>query len=196
MSGHPLQPFLCTYSGGRAYPLGLRAEDIRIQDVAHALSQICRYGGHTNSFYSVAAHSLEVARRVQQRLVKHIALPEYDPAVARRMILTALLHDAGEAYLMDVIRPLKPLLVGYSVWEENVQLALVEKFTLCWPMPELIHEIDHAIVPDEVRNFFPPESDAWRRYNIELADVHPTIDPLDPSIAEQRFLEFYYELTR
>jgi hypothetical protein len=79
-----------TFTGRAFYPLDPRPEDIDPVDIAHALSLICRYGGHSSRFYSVAEHCV---------LMSHAVAPEH--------ALWALLHDATEAYLGDMIRPLK-----------------------------------------------------------------------------------------
>ena len=78
-------PFVSTFSGGRFHPLKPRIEEVRIEDIAHALSLKCRYSGQCARFYSVAEHSVLVAALVE---------PRWQPA--------ALLHDAGEAYLADL----------------------------------------------------------------------------------------------
>lgn len=89
-------------------------ESINIDDIAHALSHICRFGGHCNLFYSVAQHSI---------LVAHLVPEEYR--------LAALLHDAQEAYLGDVIAPLKHLLNGtYQTLEHNFETIIQKKFGL------------------------------------------------------------------
>lgn len=87
-------------------------KSIDINDIAHALSHLCRFGGHARPFYSVAQHSVLVAHLVS--------------APARRY---ALLHDAPEAYLGDVIKPLK-LLLGkpYSDMEQKFEAAIATAF--------------------------------------------------------------------
>lgn len=87
-----MQPFIITYTGKKftydmVYPC-----DICIEDIAHALSQLCRYTGHTNTFYSVAQHCLLIADKIPG-----------GPEVK----LAALLHDAAEAYVNDLASPLK-----------------------------------------------------------------------------------------
>src|SRR5271156_4912831 len=77
-----------TFTGKKFYPFNPKPQDIDIRDIAHALSNICRFTGHTKRFYSVAEHSRNVAKLV--------------PA---HMKLQALLHDASEAYLCDIARP-------------------------------------------------------------------------------------------
>jgi len=84
-------PVIETYTGGRFRPFDPRPADVRLTDIAAGLAHICRYGGHCRQFYSVAQHSLLVSR-------------EFDDP---RLQLLALLHDAGEAYLGDIPRPVK-----------------------------------------------------------------------------------------
>ncbi len=88
-------------------------DNICTEDIAHALSLTCRFAGHTRQFYSVAQHSLLVSRLV----------PSYYK-------LSALLHDAAEAYLVDIPTPLKSLLSGYSNLEKYILRAIREKYNL------------------------------------------------------------------
>lgn len=98
-----------------------RAEDVDVWDVAHALSLLCRYGGHAPHFYSVAEHSL---------LVEELAGDLGVWSAAER--LSFLMHDAQEAYLGDVVAPLKALLPDYRQLEEQWASAVREKFDLPW----------------------------------------------------------------
>lgn len=104
-----------TYTGARFYPLEPDAELIRIADIAHALSNICRFGGHSARFYSVAEHSVLLSR-------EFFAGWHYK--------LVALLHDAAEAYLGDVPRPLKylPEYAFYREAEDRLQAMILDKF--------------------------------------------------------------------
>ena len=108
--------FITTYSKINFTPLEPKTEDIKIEDIAHALSLLCRANGHYSEFYSVGAHSLNC----------------YDEAVARRetprIRMACLLHDASEAYLSDVTRPVKKNLEKYLEIEEKLQNAIYEKF--------------------------------------------------------------------
>lgn len=103
-----------TYSGGFMRPLDPSPEDIKIEDIAHALANQCRWTGHVSRFFSVAEHSLNVA-----------ALVPDDPK------LTALLHDASEAYLADLARPIKKapgLGEVYLEVEGRLEAAIAERF--------------------------------------------------------------------
>lgn len=111
-----------------------RPEDIRIEDIAHALSMMCRFNGHTEHFYSVAEHSYITA----------IACPdEYK--------LWGLLHDAAEAYIGDMNAPLKKMVEGtYKEVERDVEQCIVEKFGLSPDtMPEEVHEADMEVLSME-----------------------------------------------
>jgi uncharacterized protein len=186
MSQHgPLEPFIATFTGGKAYPLGLRPEDLSIEDIAHSLSQLCRYNGHTSEFWSVAAHSLEVSRILEGR---------YPAKSKARLWLAGLLHDAGEAVLTDIPAPLKPMVINYSVWEQTVDLIIARKFGIRYPFPEVVREVDKDIVRTEVANFFPPNSEAWRRYGIESKQGFRELCPLSPRKAERLFLDRFHEL--
>lgn len=104
-----------TASGKRVHVLEPDPELICIEDVAHALALTCRFGGHCETFYSVAQHSVHVSMLVPQRLAK-----------------AALLHDATEAYLGDVIRPLKRELGNYASIEASWEIAVRARFGLEW----------------------------------------------------------------
>lgn len=135
-----------TYTGKRFYFADPRPEDIDIGDIAGALARQCRYGGHCLKFYSVAEHSVLAAR-----------------AAPRRFRLATLMHDASEAYLMDVPRPLKPYLHGYAGMEERLMAAIAAKYKFPWPLPPEVKEIDNAILTDE------------REQNMAPMDVSPEL---------------------
>jgi 5'-deoxynucleotidase YfbR-like HD superfamily hydrolase len=113
--------YLCTYTGKHFNYENIKPESIDIEDIAHALSNICRFNGHLMQFYSVAQHSVFVSTLVA-------------PAIA----LEALLHDAAEAYLCDVPNPLKQLLPDYQRIESQVHAAICDKFNIpAKPSPEV-----------------------------------------------------------
>ena len=102
-----------TRSGRIFWLPDVRLESIDITDIAHALSMTCRYSGHCNRFYSVARHSVEVAKTV----------PDY-------LKLAALLHDASEAYLTDIPSPFKDMLHGYREFEDMIQRVVYTRFEI------------------------------------------------------------------
>lgn len=107
-------------------------ETIRIEDIAHALSQLPRFGGHLPRFYSVAQHCMACAELVA---------PEHK--------LQALLHDASEAYLLDVPSPLKALLPEYQKLEARFMELIAKKFGFGWPLAEEVKGADRAMLEQE-----------------------------------------------
>lgn len=132
--GRPLA--LETWSGLAVEPLNLQVEDIEVLDIAKALSQICRYGGHTGGHLSVARHSLWVADTV--------AGWGYGIEVQ----LHALLHDAAEAYLGDIVAPLKHSgqLQAYLDGEAKAEQAIASAFGLKLPRPDVIKVADRHVL--------------------------------------------------
>ena len=110
--------YMKTYLGNRLNPLHPKEEDINIEDIAHALSYICRGNGQVTHFYSVAQHCINAAKEAKER-------KESD-----RVILASLLHDASEAYMSDVIRPIKQFLPRYKEIEDNFLENVYDKFGL------------------------------------------------------------------
>lgn len=113
--------FLITYTGESFYPLDPRKEDYNLEDIAHALSMICRFGGHSEFHYSVAQHSLLCA--VKAREVGESTLFQ----------LWCLFHDASEAYLGDIPRPLKEMMPEYVEIESHVQAVAWSAFDIPEP---------------------------------------------------------------
>ena len=125
-----------TFTGRVVNPLTLGATDIDTHDIAHSLSRICRFGGHSFGHISVARHSLWVTQEVKRRggtVVEQLA---------------ALLHDAAEAYVGDMVRPLKhmPGMEAYLQAEANVELAIARRYNIPHPLPALIKEADAAVL--------------------------------------------------
>ena len=163
-----------TYTGLKFHPLDPRPEDVRLADIAHALAMQCRFGGHCDRRYSVAEHCVLLS----------LAVPEDDA-------LAALMHDAAEAYLIDVPRPVKRYLAGYAELEKRIEQAIAEKFGLAWPWPASVKEADTRILNDERSELFPSSPNVWA----------PAGEPLgvrlrlwEPWEAESHFLNRFAEL--
>ena len=105
-------------------PTRAKASDIEIGDIAHALSLLCRANGHFIHFYSVGQHSLNCLKEAKMR------------GYSKRVQLGCLLHDASEAYLSDITRPVKPYLPQYLEIEEKLQNLIFDK----WITPSLTEE--------------------------------------------------------
>lgn len=121
--------------GSRVDPLDMRVEDVNVYHVAHSLSRQCRYGGHTGGFLSVAQHSIWVANRL--KTWGHDA----------RMQLWGLMHDASEAYIGDMVKPLKhdPSMAAFVTAEHEIEKVIAEKFNLPYPMPDVVKEADRFV---------------------------------------------------
>lgn len=163
-------------AGGRQFwPMDPQPDEVFIDDIAHALSMLCRYGGHCLRFYSVAEHCV---------LLSRIAEPEFK--------LWALLHDASEAYLVDVPRPIKPFLHGYSTAEAKIMRAVELRFKLHLGLPDRVAEIDRAILTDERRQIMAPAPVAWSTDGEPLGvELHCW----PPHRARRMFLSAFYDLT-
>lgn len=121
-----------TYTGGMFHPMNPRADELRLADISAGLSKVCRFAGQCIKFYSVAEHSVlmaEVASKGNQ--------------------LTALMHDASEAYLTDVPRPIKRCLTGYAGMEHRLMQVIADKYKTLWPLPPEVKQLDNQILTDE-----------------------------------------------
>lgn len=134
-----------TASGKLVFPLAPYAGGIDISDIAFHLGAICRWGGTTRKHYSVAEHSVMLARHFLQ-------LGDHEAA------RWALLHDAAEAYLGDVVRPLKPALEPYLVAERRLEQVIWQKYDLHGDLPAVVKAADSAILGDERDQLFGPNS--------------------------------------
>jgi hypothetical protein len=171
-----------TYSGRQFWPLDPHVDDVDINDIAHALSLKVRYGGHCKDFYSVAQHSWLVTEAVRDRL-----------AISQiRMLRTALLHDAAEAYTADIVRPIKHLISGFKEIEERIEQVIAEKFNLIYPFPDAIKEADIILLETERRDLMNKSDAEWKRFDAE--PLRDRIDPLCWRAAKAKFLYLFYSL--
>jgi hypothetical protein len=165
-----------TFSGNKFYPLNPRPQDIAPQDIAHALSLLCRFNGHVDRFYSVAEHCL---------LLSHY--------VSEENALWALLHDATEAYVGDMVRPLKRSMPAYVEVEDRVMDAIRERFDLPLGMPREVHQADSRILLNERNTLMPNTKHKW-----QVEDLDPLEDTvvrgLPPKTIESMYLDRLNEL--
>ena len=168
--------WMSTFTGRAFWPCDPRPEEICIEDIAHHLSLICRFTGACREFYSVGQHSVLLSRIVPEKDAKW-----------------GLLHDASEAYLTDVARPVKPHLSNYQEIEDRLMRAVAKQFRLPWPMPESIHRADDIMVCTERRDLLNPEPD-WGEWCQGIPLLEDPIHPHCPEDAEFEFLSRYEEL--
>lgn len=168
--------WILTFTGRKFWPLDPRPEDVSIDDISHALSMMCRYGGHCKMFYSVAEHSLRISQ----------ALPsEYR--------LKGLLHDATEAYLCDLPSPVKRYMPEFKDAEKLIDKVIWEHFGLDLEEPAIVKEYDTRILADEMRVLMPPE-DSMRVNHLEPLGV--PIVGYSPTTAESLFKQQFNILTK
>lgn len=137
-----------TYTGRLVDVLDPSPADIALEDIAHALACTCRFNGHCSGFYSVAQHSILVAQICGDRW--------------------GLLHDAAEAYLGDVIRPLKTgLMLSTGHWierwqemEDRLLDAIAKRFRATRPDPAVLQRADDQALATEIRDLINPRAEA------------------------------------
>lgn len=180
------EDFIGTYTNKKFYFLNPTSEQIDIEDIAHSLSMVCRYNGHIKKFYSVAEHCCNVA------------VITYSVTKDPKLALSALMHDASEAYIVDIPRPLKPHLSNYKEVEERVEKAIQDKWNLV-ESNSLIHWIDQNIVYDEAVSLFnviPEWVNLYTPVGVKLGNGKPlSIQGFSCEKAKQLFLDMYNELT-
>jgi len=138
-----------TYSGNMFSFTDPGPEDIDIGDIAHALAHQCRYGGHSKRFYSVAEHCVLLSRWCHG-----VGYPAED-------VRTALLHDAAEAYVLDLPRPLKACVPGYKQIEEYVEKTVNATLEIPYPKPAWLKTLDLRMIVDERRQAMSRSGNAW-----------------------------------
>lgn len=169
--------FIATYTGRRIFPLDPRREDIDTNDIIHALSHLCRFAGHCNQFYSVAQHCVLVSQVCDQ----------VDA-------LWGLLHDASEAYLVDVPSPLKrcPEFAPYRAAEARLMAVICDRYGLNRDEPPSVKLADQRMLATEARDLTMTEGRGWVT-EAEPYDFH--IKPWTPEYARVRYISRFHELT-
>jgi uncharacterized protein len=162
---HVVQKTITTFSGRKVDPLALKPQDICIEDIAHSLAHLCRYGGHLkNGFYSVAEHSILVALRV------------FMETLNTQASRAALLHDASEAYMQDLVSPIKYRIPRYCELEHKATKTINNTFSLK--------------IPIKIRKII-------RKHDVAIRANEPNAnDYLGPKEAKRNFLRLYRYLTK
>lgn len=169
-------PWIQTYTGRRFYLFDPQPEDVDPLDIGHALSMLCRYGGHLRAFYSVAEHSVHVAHSV--------------PA---EHALAGLLHDGTEAYIGDMVAPLKQAMPDYQQVEQRIWQAVAVRFQLPndGQLPWTVVDADLRIRHDETAAL-PPAASGFPAGK----PLGVTIHSWKPADAERAWLDLYHHLTQ
>jgi len=168
--------WISTFTGKKFWPLNPVREFIDIRDIAHGLSNICRFTGQCRHFYSVAQHCV-------------LASEWCHPDDAR----WCLMHDASEAYLLDIPKPVKAYLPVMRYAEQALLKMMAAEFNLPWPIPFAVHEADSRILATERRDVM--GLTPVRILPQERREPFPdTIEPVPPLTAEAMFLTRFGEL--
>lgn len=182
--------WILTYTGRKFWPLAPDPAAVSLEDIAHALSNVCRFTGHVSRFYSVAEHSVRVSMVAEAIAEKAGADEEHRKMVAR----WGLMHDASEAYLADIASPIKhtPVFELYRQAEAALMLVITRACGLPDVEPDEVKQADGILLASEAK---------------ELIGVHPdwklpfAPDPLhvglgwSPQFAESQFLARYRALS-
>ena len=175
-------PFIQTLSGRRVNPLHAAPEDIDPVDIANALANLCRFGGHSRGFYSVAQHSVIVSDLLAEQ------------GAPREEVLAALLHDASEAYLGDLPHPIKhrsELGAVFRVAEKQLEAVINERFALPQAAAR-IKPLDRALLATERRIF---STISWEWPELDgVAPLDLEIEPWLPDRAREEFTRRYDRL--
>ena len=168
--------WLTTQSRGRFYPLDPKEEEVNLYDIAWALSHLTRYNGHMDRFYSVAEHSVHVANQI----------PDVETAK------WGLLHDAPEAYIGDLVRPVKVNFPLFCELEDNIMFVIAKKFKLKGDkIPKEVHKWDNILCATE-KEYLLHGSEHWENMPDPINMKYPL--GVSAKIAYQKFMNKYYEL--
>lgn len=174
--------FIMTYTKTRTNPADPKSEEIHIEDIAHALSMMCRANGHFKRFFSVAQHSMNCALEAAAR------------GYSQKVQLACLLHDASEAYLSDITRPVKEELPQYRVLEARLQGMIYEKYIadeLTQEEHSQIRQVDDAQLYYEFENLMEERIFDQK----PVLTRHPDFASQDFNTVERHFISLFQSLT-
>lgn len=169
--------WLQTHSGKTFFFGDIQPEDICIDDIAHGLGNFCRFVGQSNEFYSVAQHSCIVAD----------LLAQFGSACQ----LSGLLHDATEAYLGDLSRPLKQMLPAYKAIEHKLEAVIEQKYGVLISADPRIKWADNVALMTEARDLLGPQAQGW---GVREEPAPFTIHPWTPRESRIRFMDYFNKL--
>jgi uncharacterized protein len=171
-----LGPTIMLNSGAIVDLLDPASSQFTLDDIAHGLANLCRYSGQCSEFYSVAEHSILVSE------------------VAEQHALEALLHDAAEAFLGDITRPLKQLLPDFKIIENRIQSVIMLRFGLSAQIPLEVKKADLQVLAAEQAQIMPPGLNSWAQAaNIIPASIQ--VSCWTPHVAKAKFLERFHTLS-
>lgn len=139
-----------TFTGKRFDILNPRVQDVCIQDIIVSLSRQNRFNGHTHYEYNVAEHSVWVSMKCEDESGGDLSLAA-----------CGLMHDAAEAYIGDIVRPVRALFKELKAIELAILEVIFEKYGLQWPIPDKVFAIDDRMLMTERRDLISPEAHEW-----------------------------------
>lgn len=210
-----------TRSGQKFWPLDPRPDEVVLEDIAHALSNTCRFAGHCRTFYSVAEHSVRASLLMQRSDMVNVGTMSLGRRIAfwgawhgvlgglwlwhrltrsdlwsRGLALATHLHDATEAYVTDVPRPLKSALVGYQEIESRVARAIEAHFNIAdHGIDDVdVKHFDEVLLATEARDLMGGHSE--HKWSLRAAPFQKRIRPWSSAKARAMFLARFVELDR
>lgn len=164
-----------TNSGIRFNFLNVAEDMISIEDIAHALSLMCRYNGHCKKFFSVAEHSYLLSQYVLNETGN------------KKKAREALLHDAAEYIIADLPRPVKYSLPQYRILEKNIERVIAKVFNLDYPMGAWLKELDARMLKTERFQVMTVTNMPWEVDSLEVLDLNVMFYPSD--VIKELFLD-------
>jgi len=161
------------YDGRKFHFLKPKVSEISIENIAHSLSQLCRFTGHTKKFYSVAQHSALV----------HDILPQ-------NLKAEGLLHDSSESMAADLNTVIKSLLPQYKIIELKIEKIIAKKFNLKFPFPPGVKEADLRLLCSEMRDLMSGKDHKLLPY----LPLDEKITPWSVEKSKKEFLKRFYKL--
>lgn len=167
-----------TYTGRAIYLIDPRPDEICLEDIAHGLANLCRFNGHVSTFYSVAQHSIFVSEIVPPHLA-----------------LQALMHDATEAYLGDMVKPLKNSMPAYRSAEDYMWACICAHFNLPVVLDPAVKHADLVALATEREQLMARPPMRWDIDEQRISAASIPLLPVLPPLAEHYFLERFRQLT-
>ena len=174
---------ILTFTNTFFYPLAPKADEVKIEDIAHALSQMCRANGHLRTFYSVAQHSIHCAQEAEAR------------GLSNKIQLACLLHDASESYISDITRPVKCYLDEYRKIEQKLQQVIYTKFKIADLTEE---ERRHVAKIDDTLLYYEFEHLHHQKIHADSPQLysHPDVTEKIMTSVETEFLQLARQIMR
>jgi hypothetical protein len=166
-----IDPWIRLYSGKKFHFLDPKPDQIDIEDIAHNLSQLCRYTGSCKKFYSIAEHCCHVS-----------------DILPNDLRLAGLAHDFAEAYIADLNSPLKSILPQYKEIENRVDSVIFKKFKIKYPFPSEVKNADMTLLVTEMRDLMPKED--FR--TIPFKPLDKKIEPWTMQKAKRELIKRFY----